>query len=114
MNKYNAKKVKIGVEPFDSKAEATRWAELMFCQKAGKISNLRRQVRYDLIPPQKKPSGGTERAIYYIADFVYQQNGKEIVEDVKGYRNPQSAGYAKFVIKRKLMLYFHGIEIREV
>lgn len=114
MNKYNAKKVKIGVESFDSKAEATRWTELMSCQKAGKISNLRRQVRYDLIPPQKKPSGGTERAIYYIADFVYHQNGKEIVEDVKGYRNPQSAGYAKFVIKRKLMLYFHGIEIREV
>lgn len=114
MNKYNAQKVTIGVETFDSKAEATRWAELMFRQKAGQISNLRRQVRYDLIPPQKKPSGGTERAIYYIADFVYQQNGKEIVEDVKGYRNPQSAGYAKFVIKRKLMLYLHGIEVREV
>lgn len=47
-------------------------------------------------------------------DFVYTQDGETVVEDVKGYRDPASAGYAKYVIKRKLMLYRYGIRVREV
>lgn len=41
-------------------------------------------------------------------------DGKTVVEDVKGYRDPSSAAYAKFVIKRKLMLERYGIQIQEV
>lgn len=114
MNKYkNTKTTLDGVE-FASKKEAHRWGELRLLERAGEISDLQRQVKYELVPPQKRPSGGTERAVYYIADFVYTQNGNTVVEDVKGYRNPQSAGYAKFVIKRKLMLIRYGLEIKEV
>ena len=49
-----------------------------------------------------------------ILDTRDLKNGKIVVEDVKGYRDPSSAGYAKFVLKRKLMLYVHGIIIKEV
>lgn len=101
-------------ETFDSRKEYQRFCQLQLLERAGKISDLQKQVKYQLIPSQRKPSGGLERAVSYIADFVYTANGKTVVEDVKGYRNPQSAGYAKFVIKRKLMLYVHGIEVREV
>ncbi len=114
MNKYGNQKVSIGGMEFDSKKEFSRYMQLVGWQKAGKISELQRQVKYELIPSQKKPSGGTERPVYYIADFTYTQDGKTVVEDVKGYRDPKSAGYAKFVIKRKLMLKFYGIEIKEV
>lgn len=99
---------------FDSKKECSRFADLMLMQRCGEISDLRCQVEYLLIPAMKRDDGSTERACKYIADFVYRQDGKEIVEDAKGYRDPKSAGYAKFVIKRKLMLQVHGITVREV
>ena len=100
---------------FDSKREAKRYGDLALLQRAGAISDLQYQVRYDLIPSQKKKDGTTERGIYYVADFVYRNaDGDTVVEDSKGYRNPSSATYAKFVIKRKLMLYIHGIEVKEV
>ena len=70
--------------------------------RAGEIQGLRLQVPYELIPKQKG-----ERAHY--ADFVYMENGKQIVEDVKGYK-----GNPVWIIKRKLMLHVHGIKIREV
>lgn len=112
--KYGNHKVTVNGETFDSKKEHSRYCELVALQKAGKISDLRRQVKYLLIPSIRRSDRRLERECSYIADFVYTSNGKTVVEDVKGYRNPQSAGYAKFVIKRKLMLYLHGIEIREV
>lgn len=112
--KYGNHKVTVNGETFDSKKEYNRYLELLALQKARKICGLRRQVKYILIPPKRRADGKLERECSYIADFVYFDNGKTVVEDVKGYRNPQSAGYAKFVIKRKLMLYLHGIEIREV
>ena len=67
------------------------------------------QKKYTLIPSQKKPSGGTERAVTYTADFVYKdKTGREIVEDSKGMKTQQ------YIIRRKLMLYVHGIEVKEV
>ena len=53
-------------------------------------------------------------AVVYIADFVYQKDGQTVVEDVKGFRDPSSATYAKFVLKRKMMLWIHGIRIKEI
>lgn len=130
MAKYNNQKAFTGGKEFDSKKEANRYIELLLLQRAGKISNLREQVKYVLIPAQyeeyervspktgKKLKPGRrllEKECAYIADFVYTDNatGKEVVEDTKGYRDPSSAGYAKFVIKRKLMLHLYGVRIKE-
>ena len=93
---------------FDSHREANRYDELCWMVKAGKISDLRRQVRYELLPSQKRADGKTERAVYYIADFVYNEHGVTIVEDAKGAKTPD------YILKRKLLLWVHGITIREV
>lgn len=113
-NKYNAKKVVIQGETFDSMAEARRWRDLTWLQRGGVIRGLSRQVKYTLIPNQYDSKGKLiERGVCYIADFVYQdENGKLVVEDVKGYK--KGPAYAVFVIKRKLMLKEYGIQVREV
>lgn len=108
MNKYNAKRVTApDGQKFDSKKEYRRWLELKLLERAGRITDLKRQVKYDLLPTQKKPSGGSEIKVSYIADFVYWKNGKIVVEDVKGKKTDA------YILKRKLMLYMHGIEILE-
>ena len=123
-NKYNAKKVSVDGIEFDSKKEARRYQELLLLQKAGEIYMLERQKVYELLPAQREPDtvgkrGGVikgkllERAVEYVADFVYtDRNGKTVVEDVKGFR--EGGAYAVFVLKRKLMLYRYGIKIIEV
>ena len=102
-NKYRNVKTKINGIEFDSKKEANRYIELKILQKAGIIKDLELQKKYELIPKQKN-----ERACYYIADFVYTENGNKIVEDTKGKKTKD------YIIKRKLMLYRYGIKIREV
>lgn len=79
---------------FDSQKEASRYCELNLLVRAGKISDLRRQVTFELVPKQSD-----ERAVKYIADFVYLDNGtgKTIIEDVKGYRTKE------YIIKRKIL-----------
>lgn len=113
MNKYNAKKVTIDGIKFDSTKEANRYRELKLLEKAGQIQNLELQKKFELIPKQIINGKVVERSLNYIADFVYSENGKTVVEDVKGYKSISQA-YAKYVIKRKLMLYFYKIKIREV
>ena len=94
---------------FDSEREASRWDDLYLLQRAHKIERLQRQVRYRLIPAQKTAEGKIiEKPCDYIADFTYYQDGQLIVEDAKGRRTPD------YIIKRKLMLYVHGIRVREV
>ena len=112
--KYKSKKTEVDGIKFDSKKEAKRYQELKLLERLGKISNLQLQPKFELIPSQRIDGKVVERACTYIADFMYEENGETVVEDVKGYRNPQSAGYAKFVIKRKLMLWLQGIRVREV
>lgn len=113
---------------FDSKREADRYDQLLLMQKQGVISDLERQKEYLLIPAQHKTEERygkhgqrlqdkkvlLERKVTYVADFVYKKDGELVVEDSKGYRNPSSAPYAKFVLKRKLMLWVHGIKVTEV
>lgn len=88
-------------------------------ERAGAITDLQRQVEYVLIPAQREPDtigarGGIKRGktieqkCSYVADFVYTENGKTVVEDTKGFRTKD------YVIKRKLMLYVHGIRIKEI
>lgn len=95
-NKYRNQKVVTPHGTFDSRREYRRYQELLLLQRAGKISELRRQVKYELLPSQRLNGKCVERPLYYIADFVYtKDNGEVVVEDVKGYRDPASAGYAK-------------------
>lgn len=104
MSKYGNTKIRVDGRLFDSKAEAARWQELSLLERAGEITELERQVEYELIPKQKG-----ERAVKYIADFRYVDNeGKTVVEDTKGVRTPV------YILKRKLLLWVHGIRVREV
>ena len=122
-SKYGAKKVKVDGITFDSKKEANRYRELKLLEKAGKISGLQLQMKFILIPPQYEPTGEVykkgekkgqpkmklvERECSYLADFVYKENGETVVEDSKGMRTKE------YIIKRKLMLYMHGIKVKEV
>lgn len=115
-NKYGAKRV----GEHASQKEHDRATQLKLKQRAGFISNLREQVSYTLIPTQygqcdtdlkgKPVRVLLEHSCRYVADFVYTDNetGQEVVEDTKGYRTKE------YIIKRKLMLYIHGIRIKEV
>ena len=108
-NKYHSKKVTIDGITFDSKKEANRYCELKILEKDGEISHLERQVKFELIPAQKREGKVVERACNYMADFVYRnKDGELIVEDTKGFRTPD------YIIKRKLMLWVHNIRIREI
>ena len=109
--KYLNQKITLDGISFDSKKEARRYAELLLMQKAGEIYDLQRQVPFVLIPAQKDETGRViERAVVYRADFVYTENGKTVVEDVKS----EATKTREYVIKRKLMLYMCGIRIKEV
>ena len=92
---------------FDSRKEAARYAELALMERAGLIKNLKRQVRFELIPSQYKDGKCLYRSVSYIADFVYEQNGETVIEDTKGFKTPE------YIIKKKLMYYIHGIVIKE-
>lgn len=106
--KYHNTKVTVDGIRFDSKLEAKRYTELKLLLKAGAISELELQKAYTL-QPSFKYSGKTERAITYRADFAYIQDGKEIVEDAKGFKTDV------YSIKRKMLLYTHPhIEFREI
>ena len=109
-SKYGNVKATVGQEVFDSRAEARRWGELLWLQKAGQITDLRRQVPFELVPKQRDPSGRAVRAVVYRADFVYRQGGREVVEDFKGGGIETPA----FKIKRKLMLQRHGVWVEVV
>lgn len=103
-NKYHARKVVRDGITFDSAKEAKRYSELRILERCGQISNLRLQVPFELIPKNKE-----ERAVKYIADFVYDENGKTIVEDVKGMKTRD------YIIKRKLMKWrYPEIKFKEV
>lgn len=119
MSKYGNKKITVGGITFDSKKEAARYQDLMLLERAGKIKDLRRQVKFILIPAQRetvwnekkcKYEDGKviEREVAYVADFVYTEGGFMVVEDAKGFRTPE------YILKRKMMLFFHRIRIREV
>ena len=123
-SKYGNRKTVVDGIVFDSQKEAQRYRELLLLERAGKISYLDRQTKFTLIPAQREPSTEMykrgrnkgkpkpgkllEKECNYIADFVYYQDKKIVVEDTKGFRTEA------YKIKRKLMLERYGIQIREV
>lgn len=123
MSKYNSKKVVIDGHTYDSKKEARRYCELLLLVRAGEITDLQRQVEFELIPAQwetverysdktgKRLKDGrrcVEQKCSYYADFVYLKDGQMVVEDTKGMRTTD------YIIKRKLMRHLHGIAIKEI
>lgn len=102
MPKYHNSKTVIDGIRFDSKKEAKRYLELKILEKAGAIKDLRRQVPYVLI--NKSRYG---RDIKYVADFVYHEDDKLVVEDVKGVRTHV------YKLKKRLMAERFGIEVKE-
>ena len=115
-NKYHAKKDyrKANGETvkFDSRKEARRYDELRLLERAHQISDLQRQVKFVLIPAQRDPKGKLiERQCYYVADFTYKDSsGRLVVEDTKS----EATRTPVYVVKRKLMLWVHGIRVREI
>lgn len=118
-SKYGARRCVVAGIGFDSKKEARRYLVLRDRERAGEISGLELQRKFVLIPAQRGPSTYTktgkerpgkvlEREVAYVADFCYEEAGELVVEDTKGVRTPE------YVIKRKLMLWVHGIAIREI
>ena len=121
-NKYGNKKIEVDGKTFDSQKEANRYYELRLLERAGAISDLQTQVKFELIPaqyetferfgkkgkPLKAGKKLIESGVSYYADFVYKENGKTVVEDTKGAKTKE------YIIKRKLMLYIHGIRIKEL
>jgi len=106
-NKYNAKKVEINGVQFDSKKEAQQWLKLENLAHRGIISELQRQVRFELVPKQKD-----ERAVYYVADYVFKQDGKMVVADCKSAMTKKLPAY---IIKRKLFKWrYPEYEFREM
>lgn len=111
MNKYHNRKVTTsdGIEHASQK-EANRWCELKLLERAGKIKDLRRQVKFTLIPAQYENKKLLERECSYVADFVYidAESGNLVVEDTKGFKTKD------YIIKRKLMLKVYQVRITEV
>ena len=108
--KYRNKKTEIGGVKFDSKAEAGRWVQLRRMQEAGLIEDLRRQVSFELAPAVRIPGKGRmSPPLRYFADFVYVQDGKQVIEDVKGVVTEA------YRVKRHLMavMGYHIVEVRK-
>lgn len=124
LRKYRNKKISYNGQVFDSKKEYRRYRELLLLQKANQIEGLDCQTKFVLIPGQRgtseevykrgpkkgqpKPGNVIEKECAYYADFTYKENGELVVEDTKGVKTEA------YKIKKKMMLYFYGIRIREV
>lgn len=105
-SKYRAKKTTVDGITFDSRKEASRYLALKGIEADGLIEDLRRQVRYELVPAFDV-DGRHYRPVYYVADFVYVEDGQEVVEDVKGVRTDV------YRLKSKLFAKRYGMSIKE-
>jgi hypothetical protein len=88
---------------FDSKKELNRYLDLREQQRAGAITDLRRQVAFPI-----EVNG--LHICDYVADFVYYRDGVEVIEDVKSQVTRKLPVYR---IKCKLMAAM-GKVIKEV
>lgn len=107
-SKYHAKKTVVDGITFDSRKEADRYIVLKGMEEDRTIGDLRRQVRYELIPAFDV-DGKHYRPVFYVADFVYvdKETGKTVVEDVKGMRTDV------YKLKSKLFARRYGMSIKE-
>jgi hypothetical protein len=107
--KYRNKRTEVNGMLFDSQAEARRYLALRLQEEDGQISQLKRQVAFELVPPVRLL--GSKRAtpaVRYVADFSYlTADGRTIVEDVKGMITPV------YRLKRHIMKHKYNIDILE-
>ena len=96
-SKYHNVKTEINGIKFDSKKEGARYQELSMLEKTGKIQHLELQKRFEIVPKKYE----NKRARYYVADFVYEENGKKIIEDVK---SPITRKNPVYSLKKSLVL----------
>jgi hypothetical protein len=107
-NKYRAKKIEVDGLTFDSQKEAARWFDLLSLQRAKLITDLQRQVRFDLHGQHMPLVSDKGRRLSYVADFVYRRrDGVQVIEDAKGFKTPE------YKLK-KAILRAMGHEIVEV
>jgi hypothetical protein len=100
-NKYNARKVQIDGLTFDSLAEHRRWCELTLLRDGGYIHGLTVHDKFPLYV-------NGVLVCHYEADFVYSENNRMVVEDVKGVTTDA------YRLKRAMMRACWGIEIVEI
>ena len=105
-SKYRARKTTVDGITFDSRKEADRYIVLKGMEEDGLIEDLRRQVRYELVPAFDV-DGTHYRPVFYVADFVYVEDGKEVVEDVKGVATDV------YKLKSKLFARRYGMSVKE-
>lgn len=105
-SKYHAKKTVVDGIQFDSAKEAKRFTKLRALEEEGKIQHLRLQVPFELVP-SFECDGVKYRGMSYVADFVYYRDGKQVVEDCKGFKT------AEYKLKKKLMAYINHANIEE-
>lgn len=106
-NKYHAQKTELNGIQFDSRKEATVYQKLQNLERSSIISNLRRQIRFELVPKQKD-----ERPVYYVADYVFEQDGKTVIADCKSAMTKKLPAY---IIKRKIFKFrYPEYEFREL
>ena len=108
--KYNNQPTESRGIRFDSKKEARRFEELMLLQQAGEIADLKLQPQFTLQESYVTAEGERVRAIRYVADFSYWQEGDLVVEDVKS----RATATAQYKLKKKLMQERLGISVKEV
>lgn len=102
-NKYGTVKTKVNGIVFDSMMEAKRYKQLMMLEKAGEIQNLLLQPKFPLVDGFKY-NGKKIRGIDYVADFIYEEDDKVVVEDVKGLKTQA------YIIKSKMFIKKYMIE----
>lgn len=106
-------------EHFDSEGEYCEYKRLQLMQQCGEISDLERQVRYDICGINVH-TGKPVQIFFYKADFRYRdKKGNVIVRDykpeVKKTKNDPKGERAlspEFKLKRRAMRLIHDIEVQ--
>lgn len=88
----------------DSKAEATRYAELRLMERYGDIGPVEVHPRFPCIV-------NDVLVCTYIADFAYADRSGRVIEDCKGNRDYQDTASG---VRRKLAEALHGFKVRIV
>ena len=120
--RFKPKPIETEYGHFDSRSEYERYLVLLDMERNGAITDLKRQVTYELLPQQtkvvrkalktkvKEVVKVVEQDMKYTCDFTYyNKDGEFIAEEFKGNKYCIDEGVR---IKKKLLYYMHGIELK--
>jgi hypothetical protein len=97
-NKWNARRTTVDNITFASALEARRYGQLKLLQAAGEISELLVHEVFTVLEEARDADGHMLPKVTWESDFVYQENGHTIVEDVKG-----GMDFGEQKLKRRLL-----------